>query len=196
MTYVFDEPAKKRLWREPQSLRSTDDLIEDWYRDCPSPHPLDQLQQVYVRSWLVEDLLMKADKMTMATSLELRVPFLDHALVQWAASAPLSQKVGDHRVGWSSKRVLREFARRRVPPEIVSRPKRGFPVPAYEWLSGPLAGWCRERLVEDESGGPLSQLFDAAAVKEVAQGAIGGDPGAQHRAWNLLILRQWLEVWQ
>ena len=118
------------LWRGPAELRPTGELLDSLVPRGPSPHPLDQLQQVYCRSWLVEDLLMKADKMTMRNSLELRVPFLDHALVEWAARRPLEVKVGDAASGWSSKRVLREFAREPAcRARSSTRPKRGFPVP-------------------------------------------------------------------
>jgi asparagine synthase (glutamine-hydrolysing) len=193
MTHVFREDEKARLWREASGLSSTDDLIRGWYADARSPEPIDQLQQVYCRSWLVEDLLMKADKMTMAASLELRTPFLDHALVEWAARAPLSWKVGDKHVGWSSKRALREFAARRLPSEIVSRPKQGFPVPAYDALQGTLGSWASERLTA--RGSALGELFDTSSVPAIVAAARAGDTPASHRVWTLLVLDAWLMRW-
>ena len=191
MTHVFGEEAKRALWRS-DDFRSTDALIADWYETAPSPHPIDQLQQVYCGSWLVEDLLMKADKATMATSLELRCPFLDSDLVSWAARAPLSWKVGDAASGWRSKRVLRDYAADRLPREIVDRPKRGFPVPAYGWLADGLGEWALSRV---ERTGGLGDLFDLAAVREPVKRAADGDPAAAHEAWSLLVLDHWLERW-
>jgi asparagine synthase (glutamine-hydrolysing) len=193
MTWVFDESAKAGLWRNGHELRSTESLVDSWYAECPSPHPLDQLLQVYTRSWLPEDLLMKADKATMATSLELRTPFLDHRLVEWAAHAPLRWKVGSPHDGWRSKRILREFAERRLPGLIVDRPKQGFPVPAYRWLSGGLAPWASGRLLGPESR--VSELLRPEAMRAPLDRAAAGDNRAAHQVWSLLILDYWLERW-
>jgi asparagine synthase (glutamine-hydrolysing) len=193
MTHVFDESAKAALWRDPDGLRSTDVLIDEWYADCPSPHPLDQLQQVYCRSWLPEDLLMKADKTTMAASLELRTPFLDHRLVEWAARLPLHWKVGSPQSGWRSKRILREFAESRVPRAIVDRPKRGFPVPAYGWVADGLGSWAAERLLR--SGARIGELLHPEAMRVPLAHAAAGDLPAAHQVWALLVLDHWLERW-
>jgi asparagine synthase (glutamine-hydrolysing) len=193
ITRVFDEGEKAVLWRDGGDLASTEALIRAWYAQAPSPEPIDQLQQVYCGSWLVEDLLMKADKMTMAASLELRTPFLDHALVEWAARAPLSSKVGDAAAGWKSKRILREFAARRLPREIVDRPKQGFPVPAYDALRGELGAWAQHRL--SAPGSALSELLDTASFPELAARAQAGDAAAAHKVWTLLVLDAWLERW-
>lgn len=187
----WTETEKRALW-SGREMRSTDDLIASWYDEARSRHPLDQLQDVYCRTWLVDDLLMKADRMSMASSLELRVPFLDHELVEWAAKLPLSWKVGDRTRGFSSKRVLREFARSRLPAEIADRPKQGFPVPAYAWLRGETGGVAARRLAAD-AGGPLAELLDLRSVGPVVDAARGGDLGAAHRVWVLLVLQAWLE---
>jgi asparagine synthase (glutamine-hydrolysing) len=193
ITHVFDEHEKATLWRDGGELASTDDLIKGWYDATASPEPIDQLQQVYCHSWLVEDLLMKADKMTMAASLELRTPFLDHHLVEWAASAPLTWKVGGRGAGWSSKRILREFAARRLPGEIVSRPKQGFPVPAYDALRGDLGEWAARRLAA--SGSALRELLDVTSVPAIVSRARAGDRPAAYRVWTLLVLDAWLGRW-
>src|SRR4029453_13945646 len=96
---------------------------------------MEQILCVYQQSWLVEDLLMKADKMSMATSLELRVPFLDYRLVEWANRQPGGGKIGPLGGGGVTKRVLRRFAKGRLPQEIIDRPKKGFPIPVSGWLA-------------------------------------------------------------
>lgn len=192
MTRLWSEEEKRALWRDRATLVPTDRLIRGWYAEALSPQPLDQLQQVYCRSWLVEDLLMKADKMSMATSLELRCPFLDHTLVEWSARLPIVWKVGSREVGYRSKRILREFASARLPETIVQRPKRGFPVPAYRWLEGPLANWAEDRLMQR---GRLDRWFDTGPVRSVLAAARRGGSVAQHKIWTLLILDHWLEAW-
>jgi len=194
MTWVFDEPAKAALWREPaEGLRSTAELLDSWYAEAPSPSPVDQLLQVYCRSWLPDDLLMKADKATMATSLELRTPFLDHRLVEWAGGLSLTWKVGSAKTGWRSKRILREFAERRLPRPIIDRPKRGFPVPAYGWLANGLGDYARGRLLRPD--GNAATLLRPEAMHRVLDAAVRGDSLAAHQVWTLLVLDYWLERW-
>ena len=120
-------------------------------------NPIDQVQQVYSADWLTEDLLMKADKMSMATSLEVREPFLDHRLAEWVSKLPLVWRIGDAATGYQSKRILRDFCRRRLPPSILDRPKQGFPVPAYGWLAGDLNAWANGLLFGCDSR--VAELF-------------------------------------
>lgn len=194
MTLHWSEPEKQALWGEPAAYSSTVDRIRGWYRPSAGLHPIDQVQQVYSGEWLTEDLLMKADKLSMATSLEVREPFLDHTLAEWAARLPIAWRIGDARRGYQSKRILREFCRRRLPREILERPKQGFPVPAYRWLAGPLKAWAEARLFGPSSR--LQTLFRMTAVRPAFRQALSGDTAAAHKIWILLILDQWLEAWQ
>jgi asparagine synthase (glutamine-hydrolysing) len=192
ISWTMGEREKASLWRGRPALRPTEQLLASWYADCPSPEPLDRAQQVAMGSWLVEDLLMKADKATMAASLELRCPFLDHRLVEWGARLPMSWKVGGPKVGWVSKRVVREAAARWLPSATIERPKQGFPVPAYDWLAGQGGDWAATRLA---AGGPLGELFDTSAIAPELQKARAGEPGAAHRVWMWLVLDAWMKRW-
>lgn len=194
MTYHFDEAEKTGLWRTGAGgYRSTDELIRSWYAQSDSSHPLDQLQQVYCREWLVEDLLMKADKMSMANSLELREPFLDHHLAEWAASLPIEWKVGSQSQGFVSKRILRAFSEKRLPADILMRPKQGFPVPAYQWLQGALGYQMQEKVCGQNS--KLSAYFETDRLAAVFSSARQGNNSAAHKAWVMITLEQWLEEW-
>jgi len=193
ITRHWSEVEKQALWRGHTDYLSTDDLIRTWYQDAHSEHPLDQLQQVYCRSWLVEDLLMKADKMSMAISLELRVPFLDHALVEWAAALPHVWKVGNSSTGRISKRILREFARKRLPKVILTRTKQGFPVPAYSWLNGEMGRWAEGLISGPKSR--LSEYFENSGVIPIIKSARQGDTVSAHKVWVLIIAEQWMRQW-
>ncbi|MBF0177549.1 MAG: asparagine synthase (glutamine-hydrolyzing) [Magnetococcales bacterium] len=194
ITRHWSEAEKMRLWRQPPSVLSSEELIRSWYHAAPGASALDRIQEVHCRSWLVENLLMKADRMSMAASLELRTPFLDHTLVEWAARLPLTWKVGDFRQGFSSKRILREFAAGLLPPAVVARPKQGFPVPVYGWLrEEPMRSRAREWLLE--RGARLHTHFDPAMIVPVLTAARRGDMAAAHRIWILIILEEWLRVW-
>ena len=183
----------KALWREG-AVQPVQRIIEAWYDDCESRAPMDLLQHAWCQDWLVEDLLMKADKMTMANSLELRVPFLTHSFVEWAQTLPASWRVGDRHVGYVSKRILRSFAEKRLPSAIVNRPKLGFPVPAYRWLKDDdVGGWAAARLADRRS--PIYQWLEpATAMQELGRARAGHDDSA-HRVWSLLILDHWARRW-
>ncbi len=187
---VFSEKEKLELCQF-QANHSTEQYIRDLYKNTPSPNPIDQLQQAYCQSWLVEDLLMKADKMSMATSLELRVPFLDHSLVEWATKLPLEWKVGSWRRGFTTKKILRNFAARRIPNEIIDRPKQGFPVPAYNWIQKDLLKFVHEPLKNPQLNSWLHTDKLSPLVDQLQEGSME----ASHKVWNLLVLSLWLKKW-
>jgi asparagine synthase (glutamine-hydrolysing) len=198
MTNLLSTAEKRAILRPEfdQCLPDSLDSIRADYRSAPSASRLGQLLHVYRQSWMVEDLLMKADRMTMANSIELRVPFLDFRLVEWAARAPAHAKV--RRVGpgkWETKWVLREFCRDRLPPEIVSRPKRGFPVPAYERLSSSMRGWAEELLSPRDAR--IKRWLSDDAVRHLLfkGGAVGSSSHDRHVLWSLLILEIWAQAW-
>jgi asparagine synthase (glutamine-hydrolysing) len=105
---------------------------------------LQAMLYIDTKTWLPDDLLIKADKMTMANSVELRVPLLDHKLLEFAASLPGSFKVR----GFTTKYIARRALKNRVPKRILNRPKAGFPVPYASWLRGSLREWVRDLLLD------------------------------------------------
>jgi len=183
----FAGSEKQNLWQEKyhHHLTSSQEWLKNMYTQASSQSLLDQMQTTYVRSWLVEDLLMKADKMSMATSLELRVPFLDHRMVEWASQLPLEHKVG--RFGQlTTKKILRDFAAKHLPASIINRPKRGFPVPANGWLQGNLQGWAKDMLLDSKKSISLN-FFEKKAVEQT----LGS---SSRNSWLLIILEQWLRA--
>jgi asparagine synthase (glutamine-hydrolysing) len=121
-----------------------------WQRSKAEP-ALHQLLYVDTKVWLPCDLLTKADKTTMAHSVELRVPFLDHLLLEWAWTLPADLKLR-RGVG---KYILRKAMAGKIPDGILGRPKKGFPVPLTDWLRGKLLGACQERLLDSGSASRL-----------------------------------------
>jgi asparagine synthase (glutamine-hydrolysing) len=109
--------------------------------------PLDQMLYVDTKTWLPDDLLIKADKMTMANSLELRVPLLDHRILEFAGSLPRSYKLNN----LNGKHILKMALSKRVPPEILHRKKAGFPVPYAAWLNNELRDQVSEVLLDEST---------------------------------------------
>ena len=145
---------------------------------------LDRLLYTDIKTYLVE-LLMKQDQMSMAASIESRVPFLDHKLVEYAATLPDAWKLN----GWTTKRVLRESMRGLLPDSILNRPKMGFPVPFTNWVRGDWNAVARDVLLDRRSR--ERGIIDAAAVDRLltdhaARRVDGGD-----RIWSLLNLELW-----
>jgi asparagine synthase (glutamine-hydrolysing) len=145
--------------------------------------PLARMAYIDLTTWTPDDLLLKADRMSMAHSLELRVPFLDHKLVEFASRLPLDLKI--HRgVG---KYLLKRHMEPLLPSSIVSRPKRGFPVPTKRWFRGDLAGFAQDRLLATDS--PCADMFPRREITRVLDAHRYRDCSDQ--IYALLVLDQW-----
>jgi asparagine synthase (glutamine-hydrolysing) len=133
--------------------------------------------------YLPDDILTKVDRASMAVSLEARVPILDHRVVEFAWSLPLSMKVR----GWRGKYLLRRLLGRYLPSSLVERPKMGFGVPLGDWLRGPLRVWAEELL---HSPPPALEL-DGERVRNVFRSHVERG-GREHALWPVLMLCAWL----
>jgi len=137
-------------------------------------------------TYLPDDLLAKVDRASMAVSLELRVPLLDHRVVEYAWRLDRSHKVEGSR----GKRALRRILYRHVPRELVDRPKTGFTVPLGEWLAGPLRDWAGDILV-----GSQDDLLDSEAVAAAWQEFRRGEDHLADGLWTLLQFKAWRMEW-
>lgn len=145
---------------------------------------LDQMLYIDTKTWLPDNLLVKADKMTMANSLELRVPLLDHKVLEFAASLHPSHKVR----GRDTKSVLKAAFAKILPMEILQRKKAGFPVPFASWLQGELAGRVKEVLLDG------STLRRGYFQKNSIERLLKNGPVSQNRSdqiFSLLVLELW-----
>jgi asparagine synthase (glutamine-hydrolysing) len=149
-TTFFNQDARRFLSREffdrTESV-SNADYITNLTRVVNGEPLLNQMLYVDTKTWLPDDLLVKADKMTMANSLELRVPFLDHKVLEFAASLPPDYKVR----GQQTKRVLKAVFAKALPNEVVERRKAGFPVPYEDWLRRDLKQEVDDVLLSDRA---------------------------------------------
>ncbi len=155
------------------------------YDSCPSPDPVDCALYVDVKTYLVDDIMTKVDKMSMAVSLESREPLLDHELLQFAAAVPATLKLKNGR----SKYLLRRLLERRVPRTIIDRPKHGFEAPTGEWLRGPLAPMVSDLLLD----GRLRSrgVFNGDAIADLWREHRTGTHDHRHRLWSLVMLELW-----
>ncbi|HPF40569.1 MAG TPA: asparagine synthase (glutamine-hydrolyzing) [Phycisphaerae bacterium] len=155
---------------------------------APDASPLQRALALDTRLWLANDLMPKLDKMTMAHSLEGRVPFLDHRLVEMAFTLPARFKVGAEH----GKLILRDAVRDIIPLHMVNRVKHGFNVPLYQWFKGPLHGFARDTLL----GGPLESLglLDRRAVESLIVAHTEMDMNMARPLWQLICLTRWFDL--
>jgi asparagine synthase (glutamine-hydrolysing) len=148
--------------------------------------PVEEMLYLDTRHWLPANLLLRGDRMTMANSLELRCPFLDYRLVEFAAQRiPLDQKVR----GRTGKWILKQLAEELLPHEIVHRPKWGFKVPVAEWFRGPLKTALSETLLSHEA---LARgYFVETAVRRLVDEHVSGRANHDKKLWILFQLELW-----
>jgi asparagine synthase (glutamine-hydrolysing) len=160
-------------------------VSEDAARSGARPGSIDEALRYYLTRYLADDILVKADRASMAASLELRAPYLDTAVVEFAARLPWRQKISLTRTKVLLKRALRGV----VPEEILQRPKKGFGIPVAAWIRGPLRPLFEEELSERalRDGG----LFDPGAVRALLSTHLDGRADLRKPLWTLLMFQLW-----
>jgi asparagine synthase (glutamine-hydrolysing) len=146
------------------------------------------MMAVDAQTYMSDDILVKLDRAAMANSLETRVPFLDHRVVELAWRFPLDLKIRDGQGKW----ILRQLLNRLVPRELTDRPKKGFAIPLAAWLRGPLCDWCEALL--DESRLRQQGYFDVRVIRRSWQRHLQGNEDNALRLWGVLMFQAWLEA--
>lgn len=185
----YETPVKESLYRpEIRNLfngSAMPGLVRRYYEKTEGLDPLLRMMYLDVKSWLPDDLLIKADKMTMATSVELRVPFLDHRVVELGASIPPRLRIK----GWETKHILKKAMEPYLPKEILYRSKMGFPTPLAMMFKGPLSGYVAAVLESDRS---LDRgYFRPEMVRSMVRQHAAGEQDHHRVLWQLLVLEEW-----
>jgi asparagine synthase (glutamine-hydrolysing) len=142
------------------------------------------------RYYLPDDILYKTDRMSMAHSLEVRPPFLDHRIVEFAASLPEQLKIS----GFRQKHLLKRLMRDKLPASILGRKKEGFDIPAHKWLRGPLRPLLLDTLTPEDV--ERTGLFRWEAVRSLIEAHLSGRQNLGYHLWGLMTLFLWMKRWQ
>jgi asparagine synthase (glutamine-hydrolysing) len=164
------------------------DLYTDVVRSLDVPLGLNRALLTDALTYLPDDLLVKMDVASMACSLEVRAPLLDHRLFEYCASLPPAFKVGRY----GTKHLLKKIGTRFLPAEIVRRPKQGFAIPVDQWLRGSLAGFARDVLLEVPTG--ARKYFDQEAVGRLVEAHRSGQRNVGSRLWLLINFYLWHRI--
>lgn len=148
---------------------------------------ISQMMSVDLMTYLADDILCKVDRAAMGVSLETRVPFLDHKVMEFAFSLPLNYKIYNNQTKWILRQVLYKY----VPKELIERPKMGFGIPIDEWLRGELKDWAesllnKDRLIRDG-------YFNPEPILEKWQEHLSGKRNWAYQLWNILIFQMWFD---
>lgn len=170
------------LKRELQGY-SVDSVFHEYAANSPTDHPLSMIQYLDMKTYLVGDILTKVDRASMAHSLEVRVPFLDHPLAEWVSGLSPEWKLR----GQEGKYLLKKSLEKHLPADVLYRPKMGFGVPLAKWFRGPL----RDRLRRDllEGGLAATGMFNQTYLSQLVDEHQSGRRDHSAPLWSLLMFQ-------
>lgn len=189
MSFYFLPEMKKKLYR-PEFASAVGDfdaftVLDKHFKENHNPDVTTRVQYIDIKTYLPEDILVKVDRMSMANSLEVRSPLLDHKLIEYLGALPSSLKLR----GRESKYILKKMMESRLPAEILYRKKQGFSVPLAGWLRGGLKDFVGETLFSPVAG--LNDYFDTGYVKDLWKRHLSGRQDYAYPLWGLMMFELW-----
>jgi asparagine synthase (glutamine-hydrolysing) len=184
---TFSDAEKATLLRNPRPGALTD-ILARLRVSLPGDGvgPFLEFDQQY---YLPDDILVKSDRVSMAHAVEVRPPFLDHRIIEFAAELPLDFKIR----GTRQKFLLKEVMRSKLPAAIVQREKIGFDIPAHDWFRGPLRAMLMETLASAEA--EHAELFNFETIRSYTQLHLNRRINIGYHLWGLVMLFLWMKRW-
>jgi len=184
---MFSEEEKRDLLNVYHEGLNYLDVTNPLYEESRGYAPVDRMQYIDIHTWMRGDILLKADKMTMAHSLELRVPFLDKAVFEVASKIPTSLKTANG----TTKYILRKAAEGVVPAHVLDRKKLGFPVPIRHWLKNEMNDWAKKIIRESNTDHLINKLHVLRLLEDHCQGKADNS----RKIWTVLMFMVWHQVY-
>ena len=186
---VFSEPMKDALWQPGmlpgESFEHVCEVIDYWRKGVENADPLLQMTYVDTRLSLSDDLLTYGDKMSMAASIEARVPFLDLDYMRAVEALPSAMRIRGKTHKYIHKKAIAKY----LPPEVIGRKKRGFDTPIDSWFRSELSGYVRETLLSADSACPI--YFQPSAIDALIREHVSGRQDHRRQLFSLLTFELW-----
>lgn len=186
--FMYSAEDKRKILKDPSIVTAPQSLTRKYYDRVKDYDDVTKMQYLDINLWMVGDILLKADRMSMANSLELRVPFLDKEVFQVASRLPTRLRVNKH----NTKYAMRQAAMRHLPPETAQKPKLGFPVPTRVWLR------------DEKYYNVVKEMFHSATAKKFFHTDVimkflddhySGKWDNSRKVWTLYIFLVWYEIY-
>jgi asparagine synthase (glutamine-hydrolysing) len=184
---MFTESEKRQLLKGYKEGLNYTDITKPLYDESTGYDPVDRMQFIDIHTWMRGDILLKADKMTMAHSLELRVPFLDKVVFDTASKIPTSLKTANG----TTKYILRKAAEGIVPDHVLSRKKLGFPVPIRHWLKAEMNEWAKQIIRESNTDHLINKTYLLNLLEDHCQNKADNS----RKIWTVLMFMVWHQVY-
>lgn len=185
--FLFDEKSKAKILTQFDPQQSYTQLTRDVFADVADRDPLIKMQYVDTRTWLRGDILVKGDRLSMAHSLEVRVPFLDREVFAFASTLKNSDKLREG----TTKYILRYAFKDYVNPETFMRPKLGYPVPVRVWLRGELYEWARDIIQNSQA----DEYINKKAALQMLEDHRTGKADNYRKLWSILVFITWYRLY-
>jgi asparagine synthase (glutamine-hydrolysing) len=158
-------------------------------QDVPNTNAFNQLLYTYYRTYLLEDILVKVDRASMYASLEVRAPFLDSTIVEFMSGLTKEYKIK----GFTSKYLLKELMRNKLPNQIIDRPKKGFGIPVSLWLRNELKDTMESYLSEERI--KKQGLFNYSYIERLKKEHLSKKQNHRKLLWSLMMFEMWREAY-
>jgi asparagine synthase (glutamine-hydrolysing) len=189
MSFYFLPEMKEKLYRSEFKSAVKDfnalDILGDHFKVNQNPDITSRVQYVDIKTYLPEDILVKVDRMSMAHSLEVRAPILDHKLIEYVGSLPSNLKLK----GRKSKYIFKKMLEDRLPPGILYRRKQGFSIPLASWLRNEMKGFVEETLFSSQNG--LSSFFNLQYIEDLWRRHLSGRQDYAYPLWGVMMFSLW-----
>ena len=185
-TNLMSERQKKQLLKQYSGRVKPTDLSRPYFEKTKGQDPVLRMEYTDLHLWMVGDILLKADKMSMANSLELRVPFLDKEVFELARHIPTQYRAN----GQSTKIALRGAALRSIPEKVADKKKLGFPVPVRAWLRQEKYAAIVRQAFESEAA---AQFFKPKALKKLLDDHVSGKRDNWRQIWCVFVFLVWYD---
>ena len=187
---IKTDVVNQELRTSPTKHSFLEDTFRTYFQRVRSTTELNQMLYVDTKAWLPDDLLVKADKMTMAASIELRVPFLDHRMIEFAAKLPMAFKIRNGETKYLLKKVMEPY----LPKAVIYRQKKGFPVPIRQWFQQGLAQMTQDLVLNKQS--TVSKFINSRVATDMLHAHQEGRIDAADELWSLVVLEQWCRTFE